>query len=661
MDMSKYRALFFSEAREHLAGMGRLLVALEHDSRDVQTVEALFREAHSIKGMAASMGYDRTAELAHGLEDMLDRCRAGGEVPPARVDRLLQGLDLLESLINDLDADQPEREIGDFLAELQSAEQTGGNPDEKVYAQQISPPGQKEAGKSAEKAQPESGRTGKTVPGSAKEDPAPDPEQARSLRKWDVRIELAPETAMPAARLLLLVNRIKSRGRILACSPDEKSLQDGGAHFRVDVRLESGDDDSALRDLLKSHSEIGRLQIAPHKPPVRRAPSRRADQSRTVRVRTELLDHFINLAGEMITQRHRLHSAQKSHDWEDLRGGIDGMARLVTDLHHHILKVRMMPLESITGHLPRVVRDLARKSGKQVSFTLSGEEIELDRAILEELADPLVHMVRNAVDHGIEQCGRVRIEARREKDLVVLEVMDDGRGIDPEAVRRKAVQRGLLSTEQVLQLPESDLLLLVCRPGFSTAEAVTDISGRGVGMDVVKTVVESFGGTLEIFSRPGKGTRIQLKLPLSVAIIQLLLVRCGTQVVGLPITCVQRLLTLTRDQIQSSGKRLAVRLDDGIVPLLSLRKILQLETTPLSGSIPVVVTEMRGRRIGLVVDALAGQREAFVKTLDFPLNQITGVTGASILGDGRILFVIDPRQMLEGRAMAPPQRAGASV
>ncbi|MGE4344987.1 MAG: chemotaxis protein CheA [Geoalkalibacter sp.] len=642
MDMSKYRALFFSEAREHLAGMGRLLVALEHDSRDVQTVEALFREAHSIKGMAASMGYDRTAELAHGLEDMLDRCRAGGEVPPARVDRLLQGVDLLESLINDLDADQPEREISDFLGELKAAEPAGGKADEKMTAQEAPLPGRMESGVSPEPAQPESGRTEK----KASEGIEDELKQERSLKKWDVRIELAPGTAMPAARLLLLLNRIKPRGRILACSPDEKSLQDGGAHFRLELRLESGDDGSALRDLFKGHAEIGRLQVAPHKPPVRRASSRRAEQARTVRVRTELLDHFINLAGEMITQRHRLHSAQKNHDWEDLRGGIDGMARLVTDLHHHILKVRMMPLESITGHLPRVVRDLSRKSGKQVSFTLSGEEIELDRAILEELADPLVHMVRNAVDHGIEQSGRVRIEARREKDLVVLEVMDDGRGIDPEAVRRKAVQRGLLSAEQVRQLPESDLLLLVCRPGFSTADEVTDVSGRGVGMDVVKTVVESFGGTVELFSRPGKGTRIQLKLPLSVAIIQLLLVRCGTQLVGLPITCVQQLLTLTRDQIQSSGKRLAVRLDDAIVPLLSLRKMLQIETTPLSGSIPVVVTEMRGRRIGLVVDALAGQREAFVKTLEFPLNQIAGVTGASILGDGRILFVIDPRQML---------------
>jgi two-component system chemotaxis sensor kinase CheA len=603
------------------------------------------------------MGYDRTAELAHGLEDMLDRCRAGGEVPPARVDRLLQGVDLLESLINDLDADQPEREISDFLGELKAAEPAGGKADEKITAREAPLPGRMESGVSPEPTQPESGRTEK----KASEGVEDELKQERSLKKWDVRIELAPGTAMPAARLLLLLNRIKPRGRILACSPDEKSLQDGGAHLRLELRLESGDDGSALRDLFKGHAEIGRLQVAPHKPPVRRASSRRAEQARTVRVRTELLDHFINLAGEMITQRHRLHSAQKNHDWEDLRGGIDGMARLVTDLHHHILKVRMMPLESITGHLPRVVRDLSRKSGKQVSFTLSGEEIELDRAILEELADPLVHMVRNAVDHGIEQSGRVRIEARREKDLVVLEVMDDGRGIDPEAVRRKAVQRGLLSAEQVRQLPESDLLLLVCRPGFSTADEVTDVSGRGVGMDVVKTVVESFGGTVELFSRPGKGTRIQLKLPLSVAIIQLLLVRCGTQLVGLPITCVQQLLTLTRDQIQSSGKRLAVRYDDAIVPLLSLRKMLQIETTPLSGSIPVVVTEMRGRRIGLVVDALAGQREAFVKTLEFPLNQIAGVTGASILGDGRILFVIDPRQMLQNRAMAPPQRAGACV
>ncbi len=312
----------------------------------------------------------------------------------------------------------------------------------------------------------------------------------------------------------------------------------------------------------------------------------------------------------------------------------------------------MTPLESITGRLPRLVRDLCRKTGKEVVLHLEGAEIELDRAILEVLADPLVHLVRNAVDHGIERSGEVRVRALREKDLVVLEVADNGRGMDPQAICRKALERNLISATQARSLRDRDALQLVCCPGFSTADQVTETSGRGVGMDVVKSAVENLGGTLDIHSEPGQGTRFTLKLPLSVAIIQILLVESEGRLLGIPITKVLRTLEITREEIKSSGRQLVFRLGDAVLSLLSLRKILRQPSRPFRGGIPIVVTEIRGRRVGLVVDRLVGQREVFVKALSFPLNRLGGVSGASVLGDGSVVFIIDPQSMLEERPVS---------
>jgi len=270
-----------------------------------------------------------------------------------------------------------------------------------------------------------------------------------------------------------------------------------------------------------------------------------------------------------------------------------------------------------------------------------------------------VHLVRNAVDHGIDKRGRVRVHACREKDLALIEVSDDGRGMDPEALRRKAVAGGLLSAAQARALRDRDALQLICRPGFSTAAAVTSTSGRGVGMDVVKNAAENLGGSLDILSAPGAGTRMRLCLPLSVAIIQVLMVECDGSRLGIPFTRVLRLLSLGREDIQSSGRKLITRLGDEVLPLLSLRKILRRPAVPPRGSMPVVVTEVQGRRLGLVVDALAGQREVFIKALDFPLNRLSGLSGASILGDGQILFLIDPHQLLHERSLPVPEPAGA--
>lgn len=622
MDMSRYRSLFFAEAREHLDTMGRLLVALEKNGADREGIDALFREAHSVKGMAAAMGFERTAELSHALEDLLDGLRRAGRAAPAQIDRLLAGVDLLSGLVEDLREGRAERDITAFVngaRALAPEPQTSGSG-------------------------PDSDAAG-----------APAPTQ----REWQIALELAPGTPAPAARLLLIHHRIGAWGRILSSSPDAAALAAGEGRHSLQLRLQSERDAEELQTLLRAFSEISRLRVEPPREERERLPSRREEQARTVRVRTEVLDEFIHLAGEMITNRHRLQMAEKGRDWQELRGGIDSMARLVTDLRHHTLRVRMTPLGGITGHLPRLVRDLARKNGKEVAFAVEGEELELDRAILEELADPLVHLVRNAVDHGIDKRGRVQVRAGRDKDLALIEVSDDGRGIDPEALRRKAVADGLLSPAQARALRDRDALQLICRPGFSTAAAVTSTSGRGVGMDVVKNAVENLGGSLEILSAPGAGTCMRLRLPLSVAIIQVLMVECDGCRLGIPFTRVLRLLSLGREEIQSSGRKLVTRLGDEVLPLLSLRKILRRPAVHLPGAIPVVVTEAQGRRFGLVVDALVGQREIFVKPLDYPLNRLSGISGGSILGDGQILFLIDPHQLLHERSLPVPEPAGA--
>lgn len=346
-----------------------------------------------------------------------------------------------------------------------------------------------------------------------------------------------------------------------------------------------------------------------------------------------------------------LNTATTSRNWDDLTQTLSQTSRLLDDLHHHVLQARLMPLESITGRLPRIVRDLSRKTDKKVTLQLTGAEVGIDRAVLEELTDPLVHLVRNAIDHGIEQEGIVTVSARREKDLVLVEVADDGKGMDADQLRQKAVDRGLMTTPQANNLSDRDALMLVCQPGFSTAEAITETSGRGVGMDVVKAAVGNLGGTLEILSAPGQGTRFQMRLPLSISIIKILLVSCAGHPMAIPITRVQRTLDLPTSEIQSSGQKRVFSIDEEVISLYSLNDALGLPEVAAGETTWVILTEVQGRRIGLQVDHFLGQREAFVKSLGFPLNLLTGLSGATVEGDGQIVFIVDPSSLLEDRQL----------
>jgi two-component system chemotaxis sensor kinase CheA len=539
MDMSQYRELFISETREHLRTFNELIVALESAADDRENIDSLFRTAHSIKGMAASMGYGAITELAHKIEDLMDQVRKKLLVfEPAIADLLLEGGDLLEALVNDADSGiTEERDLGDFLQRLISY--------------------------------------------------TPNPEkEATVLSPEPVSIELRKEKTAAAKTETMLVSR------------------------------------------------------------------------QTIRVRTEILDNLINITGELITNKHRLMNVGRELGAVRLSEALGELTQLLRGLHNEVMNVRMMPFASITDRFPRIVRDLARKNGKDVAFEIEGKEIELDRGILEELADPLVHILRNAVDHGLESgtlrlaCGKeaqgkIRLSASREKDQFIITIKDDGRGMDPAKLIATALNTGIITPEVSKLLSPRDALLLICSPGFSTAQEISDVSGRGVGMDVVRSTIRKLGGTLAIESEVGRGACITLKLPLTIAIINVLLVDCSGLTFAVPVTGILRTMEIRPEMITTRGKHKVFYLDDEPIPLLSMTRIFGLQGAPPRGKIVTLfVTEVRGRKVALVVDRFLGHQEVFVKPLGRPLNKMKGLAGGAILGDGKVIFILDIANVL---------------
>lgn len=605
MDIPKFREMFLAEATEHLQMMVEILVQLDSDPEDQAGIDALFRSVHSIKGMAATMEHAETARLAHHLEDRLDDCRKLGRIGGAEIDWLLEAVDLLELLLNDIRNEQPERSVASLIA-------------------------------------------------SIPKEPEPAVALAEAEKKLDlvarghlIQLQLHETVAAPGPRFLVLLKRLVDLGTIIESSPTTEELLQGESPTQLRVRLESDIAQEQIYQQLRTFSELKDITFPDE--PEKENRSRKRSPGKTVRVSTELLDHFINLTGELITNRYQLQNALKEHNWEDLDEGVGKLARLVKNLHHQVLQVRMVSLEGLTGRLARTVYDLSRSQEKEIQLNVAGAKIELDRAIVEELTDPLIHMVRNAVDHGIEQRGTISIKVWRERDQVLVQVADDGRGIDPEKIRQRALRKGLLSPAQAKIIRDYDLFQLICQPGFSTTEEVNEISGRGVGMDVVKTAVERVGGILLIDSIVGEGARITLKLPLSLAIIRVLIVDCDSHWMAMPITRVVQTVEVAPAEVQSSGKQLLFQYQNELLPMLSLRKILKAPQGPHLDPIPLVITEVMGRKVGLVVDRLIGQREVFVQRLPAPFDQIRGCSGGTILGDGQIIFLLDLQSLLERR------------
>jgi len=670
LDLKKYLTLYVAEAGEHLAAFSSDLVKLEKahagdgDTRGV--VDSLFRHAHSVKGMSASMALDATTALAHKAEDLVDVFRKGvGHFEPWVLDVLFDACD----------------ELTDMVAEAATGAKPAPRPEleERLTeaARRAREPGAARAAAAPAPPAPAAPAIAPPVPPAATA-AAPPPQAApvtpagRGPRPIRVEVEIVPGCPVPAVRGFLVVKKLAALGAVERAVPSVDELKAGRIPGkRLVVTLQSAEPLAAIERALAQISDLASVTVAEGEPertpqaPAASAPSRDApapaDGPRTVRVKTDLLDYFLDTVGELILATARIREVGRTLPASvrpALEDGVDRLHAVVKDLHDKVMTVRMTPLSTVTERLPRAARDVARKVGKLVEVEITGAEIEIDRAILEELGDPLNHLIRNAVDHGIEPShlrqlagkpagGRVEVRARRERDRVILEISDDGRGMEPAKLRRAAVARGALSELQAAALSDREALQLACLPGISTADAVTDVSGRGVGLDVVKRTVESLGGSLEIDSLPGAGCRFTFRLPLTVAVQPVLLVRVGGEVVGLPIAKVHGAAQVELSRLDRTRGEHVFSWGGELIPVRDLARLLGFDGDPGRDERAVVIAEGGDAgRIGLAVDGLLGQQEAVLKPLSSPLDAVNGLSAVTVLGNGRPVFILDVVRLL---------------
>jgi two-component system, chemotaxis family, sensor kinase CheA len=657
VDLQKYLTLFVAEASEHLAGYARDLVQLERAVRDggaPQTaIDSLFRHAHSVKGMAASMQQDGIAALAHKAEDLVDVFRKD----PARLDG--ESVDVLLG-------------AGDALQVMVGAAAQGESPAAApALVERLVAAARRSRGEARRE---EPGRAAPR-PAAGGEPVRPEPSPApRTTRRVRVEVEIAPACPVPAVRAFLVVKKLAALGAVAQSDPSVDDLKAGRIpEKKLRVLLDTPEPLQTLERALGQISDLAgvvleeakadRAEPAPAPPSAAPAAKDAAtvDAARTVRVKTEILDTFLDAVGELILATARIREvgrALPAAHRPPLDEGVDRLSAIVKDLHDKVMAVRMTPLALVTERLPRAARDTARKVNKQVEVEIRGAEIEIDRAILDELSDPLQHALRNAIDHGIEAphlrllagkpaTGRVILQARRERDRVILELSDDGKGMDPARLRAAAVAGGAITADAAAAMSDREALLLCCLPGVSTAETVTDLSGRGVGMDAVRRTVEGLGGTLEVESTPGAGTRITFRLPLTVAVQPVLLVRVGDEILGLPIAKVHGAAQVELSRLDRSRGGPVLAYDGELVPVHDLGRLLGFpDGRPRDERAVVVAEGGEAGRIGLAVDALLGQQEAVLKPLGSPLENVPGISAVTVLGNGRPVFILDVQRLL---------------
>jgi len=662
VDLSRYLTLFVAEAGEHLEAFSRELVALEQalqaaaaggpPAEVAPVVDALFRHAHSVKGMSASMQLGAISSLAHQAEDLIDLYRqVPARLDAAGVDLLLDASDALHDLVDVASRGEPpaaDQALGTRLGDAIRAVKDG---------RAISP-----AAGTPAPAAPSNG--------AAAEPSREAPTGPRPPRHVLVEVEIGGP--VPAVRAFLVVKKLSGLGAVARTTPTVEDLKAGRIPGKkLTVFLESGEPLDKLERALSQISDLTGVSLReadePAEPPAAAGPAGAApreagppaEPARTVRVRTEILDGFVDAVGELLLATARIRELGRTlpavHR-PPLDEGVDRLHAIVKDLHGKVMAVRMTPLAMVVERLPRAARDVARKLGRQVEVELRGAEIELDRAILEELSDPLLHVLRNAVDHGIEAphlrllagkpaTGHITVTARRERDRVILEIADDGKGMDPARLREAAVTRGQLGASEAAALTDREALLLACLPGVSTADEVTDVSGRGVGLDAVKRTVEAVGGAIEIDSAPGQGTRLVLRLPLTVAVQPVLLVGIGDEVLGLPIAKVHGAAHVSFAGLDRSRGGPLLSYDGALVPVHDLAPLLGFRPSGRDDR-AVVVAEGADGRIGLCVDALLGQQEAVLKPLGEVLGLVGGLSAVTVLGNGRPVFILDVARLL---------------
>ncbi len=650
------QGLFLAEVDELLQRVEESLVDLERAPDDRALLNEIFRAAHTIKGSSATIGHARMAALTHAMETRLDDVRKGiAAVTPQLIEALLKAVDVLKVL-----RDEVETRVAadvDVDAAASAVERRAGL---------------------------RRGADRRRGPKRATTAPL---EAAGATHRFTVALDDGPWAAVRALQVLL---GLGEHSRVLSSDPPqaEIELEDAKPASRLIVLVASEEPEQAMLDALSGIPEIGSIRVERLSPtsseptaiPVATptaqitptvaamaAPARAS--STTIRIDVARLDALLNLVGELVIDRTRLVQlgttlVDRFGDHgvlADLQQTAQHIGRITDELQEQVMKSRMLPVETVFSRLPRVVRDVATRQGKQVDFIVQGKDTELDRSVIEEIGDPLLHLIRNAVDHGIETpearlavgkpaVGRLRLEARHADSFIVISLQDDGNGINVEAVKRKAVEKGVVTPEQAERMSDQEAVHLIFSPGLSTAQELSDVSGRGVGLDVVRANVERINGSVEVETHRGRGTTFTIRLPLTLAIVQALLVRVAGGIYALPIHAVTETLRVEPSQVHRVNHREAIVLRETILPLVALRNVFgaddaaQPEVGSADGSrlvVAVHTTTQNARQVGLIVEGLIGEQEIVIKPLGHLVGDIAGVSGAAILGDGSVALIVD--------------------
>ena len=692
MDVSQYLEIFIDESAEHLQTLSDCIMELEKEPDNKDVINEIFRAAHSLKGMAGTMGYKRMQNLTHDMENVFSEVRNGNmEVNSNLVDVLFQCLDALETYV-------------DNIRETQDEGTDDNEPIIKALNAFIASEGKGNAAPAAKKEEA-SAATASAAPADDKDMPLADFEKnsvnealKKNLHVYKIKVSVDENCILKAARAFLVFKNLEGHGDIIKSEPSVQDIEDEKFDFDFSIIVVTEEKYDNIIALIKNVSEIKdaagqeitqpfpeeqteeakeekketsavsqTAKPAAAKPAAKKPTSTgktSGSVSHTVRVDIEKLDVLMNLVSELIIAKNGLVSASHVEGDEaaalnqSFTEQIEYLERVTTNLHESVMKVRMMPIESVFSRFPRMIRDLNKKLGKKMELYMSGEDTELDRTVIDEIGDPIMHLLRNSADHGLEsaeirkergksEVGSIFLDAFQEGNNVVIEVRDDGNGIDTEKVKAKAVEKGTITQEQADVMTDKEAIDLLFRPSFSTAEKVTDVSGRGVGLDVVKSKIEALGGDVEVKTKYGEGSTFSIRLPLTLAIIQALMVKLGDEKYAISLGSIETIEDIPVSDIKYVHAKEVIHLRGNVIPLIRLRDLLDVPGEPEeSENITVVVVRKGDKQAGLVVDSLIGQMEIVIKSLGKYIRINKMISGATILGDGSVALIIDANTLV---------------
>jgi two-component system, chemotaxis family, sensor kinase CheA len=674
MDMSQYLEVFIDESKEHLQAINEHLLELEKAPEDMAIVNEIFRSAHTLKGMSATMGFEDLANLTHQMENVLDGIRNHKiTVTPEILDVVFQAVDHLEAMIMAIAAGgDGKRDVKEVVEQLKRIEQG------EVPASLAERP----SNTSSVPFKQTYGEFEYNVLQQAKE---------QGFSAYEIRVKLRADCLLKSVRVYMIFEALNEAGEVIKSIPPADMLEEEQFDQEFLLTVVTKQSAEQLYERLMKVSEVEEVEVVPldidgpqetgdvaaaHETALRQqaaavqeekektaeknaAARQSASANKTIRVNIERLDNLMNLFEELVIDRGRLEQIARELNHPELNETVERMSRISSDLQTIILNMRMVPVETVFNRFPRMVRQLARELGKKVNLEIIGAQTELDRTVIDEIGDPLVHLLRNAIDHGIEtpdvrrasgkpEEGTVKLKAYHSGNHVFIEIEDDGAGIKREKVLQKALDRGIISQQNIANLTDKQVYELIFAPGFSTADHISDISGRGVGLDVVKSTIESLGGTVTVDSEEGKGSIFSIQLPLTLSIISVLLVEIQQEKYAIPLSSIIETAIIKKEDILHAHNQQVIDFRGKVVPLVFLKDIFEVPAAEEEEEVASVVIVRKGEKMaGLVVDSFIGQQEVVLKSLGNYLTSVFAISGATILGDGQVALIIDCNALIK--------------